>query len=106
MTATFTGTVNSSSNTESATSTTAATTRPRLHLRSHKMAGLKDLLLAEKLNTHAISLQLTAQSQVQLGGRKLRDQDVKIDTNKTSDGKEAYNGARGDATRPKRNRKE
>ena len=48
--------------------------RPRLHLRSHKMAGLKDLLLAEKLNTHAISLQLTAQSQVQRGSRgKLRD---------------------------------
>jgi menin len=30
------------------------------------MKGLKDLLLAEKLNTHAISLQLTAQSQVQV----------------------------------------
>ncbi|XP_046388544.1 menin [Ischnura elegans] len=38
--------------------------RSRLTLRSHKMTGLKDLLLAEKLNTHAISLQLTAQSQV------------------------------------------
>lgn len=34
------------------------------------MRGLKDLLLGEKLNTHAISLQLTAQSQVQVGGRK------------------------------------
>nr|CAD7455747.1 unnamed protein product [Timema tahoe] len=34
---------------------------------SGKMRGLKDLLLAEKLNTHAISLQLTAQSQVQVG---------------------------------------
>lgn len=43
--------------------------KPRLYLRSHKMAGLKDLLMSEKLNTHAISLQLTAQSQVQLGGR-------------------------------------
>ena len=40
--------------------------RPRLILRSQKMKGLKDLLLAEKLNTHAISLQLTAQSQVQV----------------------------------------
>ncbi|XP_069691817.1 menin [Periplaneta americana] len=43
-----------------------STGRPRLVLRSHKMKGLKDLLLAEKLNTHAISLQLTAQSQVQV----------------------------------------
>lgn len=43
--------------------------RPQLYLRSHKMAGLKDLLMSEKLNTHAISLQLTAQSQVQLGSR-------------------------------------
>ncbi|KDR24179.1 Menin, partial [Zootermopsis nevadensis] len=40
--------------------------RPRLTLHSQKMKGLKDLLLAEKLNTHAISLQLTAQSQVQV----------------------------------------
>ncbi|KAL3200568.1 hypothetical protein MRX96_043297 [Rhipicephalus microplus] len=32
-------------------------------LSSQKMAGLKDLLLAEKLNTSAIQLQLTAQSQ-------------------------------------------
>ncbi|XP_071454833.1 menin [Hetaerina americana] len=38
--------------------------RSCLTLRSQKMTGLKDLLLAEKLNTHAISLQLTAQSQV------------------------------------------
>uniref|UniRef100_L7MA60 Menin n=1 Tax=Rhipicephalus pulchellus TaxID=72859 RepID=L7MA60_RHIPC len=35
-------------------------------LSSQKMAGLKDLLLAEKLNTSAIQLQLTAQSQVQV----------------------------------------
>nr|CAD7199901.1 unnamed protein product [Timema douglasi] len=41
--------------------------RPRITLHSQKMRGLKDLLLAEKLNTHAISLQLTAQSQVQVG---------------------------------------
>lgn len=31
------------------------------------MKELKDLLPAEKLNTHAISLHLTAQSQVQVG---------------------------------------
>lgn len=49
------------------------------------MAGLKDLLLAEKLNTHAISLQLTAQSQLQLGGRKLRDQSAKESGNKAAD---------------------
>ncbi|XP_014212070.1 menin [Copidosoma floridanum] len=40
---------------------------PRIILYSQKMKGLKDLLLAEKLNTHAVSLQLTAQSQVQVG---------------------------------------
>ncbi|KAJ1519560.1 hypothetical protein ONE63_004838 [Megalurothrips usitatus] len=37
--------------------------RPKLILSSRKMCGLKDLLLSEKLNTQAISLQLTAQSQ-------------------------------------------
>lgn len=42
-------------------------TRPTIILHSHKMKELKDLLLAEKLNTHAISLHLTAQSQVQVG---------------------------------------
>ncbi|XP_077530387.1 menin 1 isoform X1 [Haemaphysalis longicornis] len=35
-------------------------------LSSQKMAGLKELLLSEKLNTSAIQLQLTAQSQVQV----------------------------------------
>ncbi|KAJ9585308.1 hypothetical protein L9F63_002893, partial [Diploptera punctata] len=52
--------------------------RPRLILRSQKMKGLKDLLLAEKLNTHAISLQLTAQSQVQVSkkGRGGLDTDI------------------------------
>lgn len=38
-------------------------------LSSQKMAGLKDLLLAEKLNTSAIQLQLTAQSQVHVAKR-------------------------------------
>ncbi|CAD7078982.1 unnamed protein product [Hermetia illucens] len=44
--------------------------RPVITLYSQKMKGLKDLLLAEKLNTHAISLQVTAQSQV--AGKKGR----------------------------------
>ncbi|XP_050077175.1 menin [Anopheles maculipalpis] len=46
--------------------------RPIIVLYSQKMKGLKDLLLTEKLNTNAISLQITAQSQVQVGGKKLR----------------------------------
>lgn len=50
-------------------------TRPTIVLRSQKMRGLKDLLLAEKLNTHAISLQLTAQSQVQVGKKGRGDSD-------------------------------
>lgn len=45
---------------------------PVITLYSQKMKGLKDLLLGEKLNTHAISLQVTAQSQVQVGGKKSR----------------------------------
>lgn len=48
--------------------------RPMITLYSQKMKGLKDLLLAEKLNTNAISLQITAQSQVQVGGKKSRSQ--------------------------------
>uniref|UniRef100_A0A1B6DHZ8 Menin n=1 Tax=Clastoptera arizonana TaxID=38151 RepID=A0A1B6DHZ8_9HEMI len=48
--------------------------QPKLILHSEKMRGLKDLLLAEKLNTHAISLQLTAQSQVQVGKKTREDQ--------------------------------
>lgn len=39
---------------------------PKITLQSEKMKGLKDLLLAEKLNVSAIQLQLTAQSQVQV----------------------------------------
>ena len=42
-----------------------------LMLRSAKMKGMKDLLLAEKLNTSAIKLQLTAQSQVSLKHSKV-----------------------------------
>nr|CAG4650063.1 EOG090X0424 [Sida crystallina] len=92
--------------------------KPRLSLRSHKMAGLKDLLLSEKLNTHAISLQLTAQSQVQLGGRgKLRENaEVSKDSTTKATDKEHLQGVRGDRdsqhqttqipSRPKRTRKE
>ena len=62
------------------------------------MAGLKELLLSEKLNTHAISLQLTAQSQVQLGGRKLREDTKEIKNEKDTRDPNSY--------RPKRARKE
>ncbi|CAG9762380.1 unnamed protein product [Ceutorhynchus assimilis] len=47
--------------------------RPTVVLHSQKMKELKDLLLAEKLNTHAISLHLTAQSQVQVGKKSRSD---------------------------------
>lgn len=50
-------------------------TSPTIILHSQKMKELKDLLLAEKLNTHAISLHLTAQSQVQVGKRGRGDVD-------------------------------
>lgn len=43
--------------------------RPVVKLFSQKMKGLRNLLLAEKLNTQAILLQVTAQSQVG-GGKK------------------------------------
>ncbi|KAL1122304.1 hypothetical protein AAG570_003709 [Ranatra chinensis] len=58
--------------------------QPTLILHSQKMRGLKDLLLSEKLNTHAISLQLTAQSQVQFGKKgSLRDDAVSSRTKRT-----------------------
>lgn len=50
-------------------------TNPTIVLYSQKMKGLKGLLLAEKLNTQAISLQLTAQSQVQIGKKVRSDMD-------------------------------
>ena len=52
--------------------------KPRIILYSQKMKGLKELLLAEKLNTHAISLQLTAQSQVQIGKKHRGGDDVGV----------------------------
>lgn len=60
-------------------------------LKSRKMKGLKDLLLAEKLNTNAISLQITAQSHI--GNKKSRNSMVSEDNN-------------ADNTRPKRSRRE
>lgn len=64
--------------------------RPVITLKSRKMKGLKDLLLAEKLNTNAISLQITAQSHI---GKKSRGS--------TGGGEEFAEGAR-----PKRTRRE
>lgn len=60
--------------------TAAVNSRPRVTLYSHKMAALRPLLLAERLNTHALQLQLTAQSQLQRpqAPTKKRDND---DTN-------------------------
>lgn len=62
--------------------------KPSVILKSRKMKGLKDLLLAEKLNTNAVSLQITAQSHI--GNKKSRSS--------LSDD--------GDTSRPKRNRRE
>ncbi|CAH1104885.1 unnamed protein product [Psylliodes chrysocephalus] len=61
--------------------------KPLVILRSQKMKQLKNLLLAEKLNTQAISLHLTAQSQVQVG-------------------KKGRGDPGGDSLRPKRARRE
>lgn len=65
--------------------------RPVITLRSRKMRGLKDLLLSEKLNTNAISLQITAQSHI---GKKSRGS--------TSGADESF----ADGARPKRTRRE
>lgn len=65
--------------------------RPIITLKSRKMKGLKDLLLAEKLNTNAISLQITAQSHI---GKKSRSS-----TNGNEDNVS-------DGIRPKRSRRE
>ncbi|KAB7506014.1 Menin [Armadillidium nasatum] len=51
---------------------------PSVRLYSAKMRGLKDLLLGDKLNSQAISLQLTAQSQVTL--TKKRERGVTLNT--------------------------
>lgn len=65
--------------------------KPIITLKSRKMRGLKELLLAEKLNTNAISLQITAQSHI--GGKKSR-------------GNVNCDDASNDTARPKRSRRE
>lgn len=65
--------------------------RPVITLKSRKMKGLKDLLLAEKLNTNAISLQITAQSHI---GKKSRSSGFGADESVA------------DGARPKRSRRE
>lgn len=57
--------------------------KPVVILRSQKMKELKDLLLAEKLNTHAISLHLTAQSQVQIGKKVRSEMDGNVRPKRT-----------------------
>jgi menin len=44
---------------------------PQVQLQSMKMKGMRRLLVAEKLNTSAIKLQFTAQSQVHLKQSKV-----------------------------------
>ncbi|XP_059613673.1 menin [Phlebotomus argentipes] len=85
--------------------------RPVITLYSHKMKGLKDLLLAEKLNTHAISLQVTAQSQV--GGKKVRSgvlssggQGGSNFLHSVSLGGSSCDSDLGGSSRPKRSRRE
>lgn len=63
---------------------------PVVVLKSRKMKGLKDLLLSEKLNTNAVSLQITAQSHI--GYKKSRSNLGGEDSAENS--------------RPKRNRRE
>lgn len=93
--------------------------RPVITLYSQKMKGLKDLLLAEKLNTHAISLQVTAQS---VASKKVRGIDklgnhtsnstyaninMMANNNQTNDTKTGMEMNESIAvTRPKRSRRE
>lgn len=87
--------------------------KPVITLYSQKMKGLKDLLLAEKLNTHAISLQVTAQS---VASRKVRGID-KLGNHTTNSTYSSINVATGSGesstagdsiavSRPKRTRRE
>lgn len=71
--------------------TAAVNSRPRVTLYSHKMAALKPLLLAERLNTHALQLQLTAQSQLQRpqAPKKKRDEDENLPSGPTARAKRA-----------------
>uniref|UniRef100_A0A6A7FSL8 Menin n=3 Tax=Hirondellea gigas TaxID=1518452 RepID=A0A6A7FSL8_9CRUS len=69
---------------------------PHVELSSAKMRGLRQLLLADKLNSQAVSLQLTAQSQVTVRQKRV------------SLGSSNAGGAEFETTqgRPKRNRRE
>ncbi|XP_072939256.1 menin isoform X2 [Epargyreus clarus] len=85
---------NNSENTEMSVReqlTAAVNSRPRVTLYSHKMAALKPLLLAERLNTHALQLQLTAQSQLQRpqAQKKNRDEDEHTPSGPTARAKRA-----------------
>ncbi|KAG1681423.1 Menin [Nymphon striatum] len=51
-------------------------------LKSRKMMGLKELLLAEKLNGSAIQLHLTAQSQVQVSKRSRHSSEIDLLSNR------------------------
>uniref|UniRef100_A0A8V5GJ45 Menin n=1 Tax=Melopsittacus undulatus TaxID=13146 RepID=A0A8V5GJ45_MELUD len=53
-------------------------TGPVLLFQSQKMRGMKDLLRAPKINSSAIKLQLTAQSQVQLKKQKVAPSDYTL----------------------------
>uniref|UniRef100_A0A182K7E1 Menin n=1 Tax=Anopheles christyi TaxID=43041 RepID=A0A182K7E1_9DIPT len=93
---------------ESAVNDAMEPKRPIIVLYSQKMKGLKDLLLTEKLNTNAISLQITAQSQVQVGGKKLRGSQVSLggSIGGTTGGAIAVGDGIEGNTRPKRARRE
>ncbi|XP_062457031.1 menin [Rhea pennata] len=56
----------------------AAAAGPVLVFQSEKMKGMKDLLRAPKINSSAIKLQLTAQSQVQLKKQKASPSDYTL----------------------------
>jgi len=73
----------------SSSSTSSEESKVLLKLKSGKMTSLKDLLFADKLNTNAIQLQLTALSQ-----------QTKVNVNLSSNDQESY------SSRPKRSRRE
>lgn len=86
--------------------------RPIITLYSQKMKGLKDLLLAEKLNTHAISLQVTAQSVAskkvrgvdKLGNQTTNSTYSTVNVSNTTDSSTAGDSIA--VSRPKRTRRE
>ncbi|XP_055840071.1 menin isoform X2 [Episyrphus balteatus] len=74
---------------------------PVIFLHSQKMKGIKDLLLNEKLNTHAISLQVTAHSVVYKKARGAEKSNFNVGCQVSAQSTESYAG-----TRPKRARRE